>query len=188
MQIIHLKQGPVEAKAKRGGSVVNISVLGLNDRANSLYAYENVENVEPPLSLFPINPNITNQHSPTDPMSTTPQCSPIPSQVYHITTAYRSPQGQAWDYGHQRPIGGPTTRCGTWPLTTQSGTVHNHPPISHSFENSERMAFRSPGQNARNKRPMSRLRSVSRPNIVVHNHPPIPHSFEDSECMAFRAP
>ncbi|KAG1674334.1 Facilitated trehalose transporter Tret1 [Nymphon striatum] len=31
MQIIHLKQGPVEAEAKRGGSVVNISVLGLND-------------------------------------------------------------------------------------------------------------------------------------------------------------
>ncbi|KAG1648373.1 hypothetical protein GQR58_029892 [Nymphon striatum] len=39
MQIIHLKQGPVEAEAKRGGSVVNVSVLGLNDPAyvNSLF-------------------------------------------------------------------------------------------------------------------------------------------------------
>ncbi|KAG1652906.1 hypothetical protein GQR58_025931 [Nymphon striatum] len=33
MQIIHLKQGPVEAEAKRGGSVVNIAVLGLKDPA-----------------------------------------------------------------------------------------------------------------------------------------------------------
>ncbi|KAG1673027.1 hypothetical protein GQR58_015716 [Nymphon striatum] len=31
LNIIHLKQGPVEAEAKRGGSVVNISVLRLND-------------------------------------------------------------------------------------------------------------------------------------------------------------
>ncbi|KAG1675913.1 F-box only protein 47 [Nymphon striatum] len=35
MQIIHLKQGPVEAEAKRGGLVVNISVLELNDPANN---------------------------------------------------------------------------------------------------------------------------------------------------------